>query len=305
MTRVLTFAALAFFVCAATAQAQIIQASSTVSAQGEATSSKPAQIVRVEVELMGRGGTVEEALASLEDRVESAREKLAQLGADDDSVELTEPAVSTEYVMRQRQIQQMLAEQMRGRPGAEDRFSMPEVIAVTRVLRTDWPISGDSTTEVLEFCYGLTSELDDLDLAGSEEESELSAEQQEIMEELEQMGYGRRIQMPKPEPRYSYVRIVSEEERKQTVAEAFEMARDRALVAVSPTGVELGTIEQITMAERFADENSGQVYYDEYGRAIRAQPSGLTDPSRHEATSTVPGMVAYEVRVQASFKMGE
>src|SRR5438045_617574 len=88
----------------------------TVSANGTAEVKRPAEALRVQVELVAKGKDLPEALARLKDRREAARKQLAALGAAADAVEIGEPVLGGDKSAQQQQMERMMNRLREGRP---------------------------------------------------------------------------------------------------------------------------------------------------------------------------------------------
>src|SRR5688500_18677264 len=109
---------------ASAAHAQPDGASSWVQGSGTATSERMPEVLRVQVQLSGRGKSLTEALAALRDRREAAKAVLPTLGAAADSIKFDDPQVTQGE--EQQKMNQMLMERMgRTKRGTKTETTLP------------------------------------------------------------------------------------------------------------------------------------------------------------------------------------
>ncbi len=164
------------------AQAQTAD-SATVSGRGSVTIERPAEIMRMQIDLPAKDKDAQEAVAKFKKLKESASAKLAELGAIEGSVEFAAPTMGTVAEGSEAQMQRMVMMGMRGQPMDEETLAALPIIVTVR-LTAEWRLVGDSPVDLLLFTHDLKQKIKDADLAGAKEPQELTPEEEELMEEM-------------------------------------------------------------------------------------------------------------------------
>jgi uncharacterized protein YggE len=281
----------------------------TVTGNGKVVIEKTPAVMRIQVDLLSKAGSLKEALAGLKDRIEASRAQLAAFGVDQTSVKLGQPKLSAGKSDRQQQMERLLAERMRslnrGRTETREAASSPVTVSVQ--LTAEWKLKAKTIEELLLVTQPLQKKVKDADVGGLKAASQLSPEQQEIMEEMGEMArYGDDGESKPGEPVFSYATSISKEEEDKALEEAFQKARTQAARLAKAAGHELGKLSSISSAAGSAGQENeygyGGAYYAAARRLQAAENSG---DGQAEAVSVLPGMVKYEVTVAAGFELKE
>jgi uncharacterized protein YggE len=269
-----------------------------ITAEGQADISLLPKRIRMTVSLQARDPDMEAALAALKTKREEALSKLATLGVVEDSIQSGDPEISQAAVARQRQMQAMLQQRLRGREEIAKRLAQKEVVVLSQELTAEWEIKGATVGEVLSYCYALTKRISAAKIAGEEEAEELSLEEQEILAEINEYGYGGEEQANPGDPQFVYVAALSDKQRSDAIAKAFAQARAQAELIAQATSAKLGEVRAMRASSNTQSLNP----YDEYA-AYRYARSGQAPPSgaSNEAISPTPGKVKFAVEVRAAF----
>lgn len=284
----------------------------SVSGTGMAEVERMPQVMRMRIVVTTKGKDVTEALAALKDRVSAARTQLAALGADKASIKSEDPQIAMENNDRRRQMEMMMAQRMRGgrRPAAKKEEVKPPV-SVSTTLLAQWPLKDTTGESLLIAVTALQDKIKAADLAGTKEQSKLSAEEQELSDELaaEQMAMFNE-EGPKPgEPMFTFVAPISTDERDKLLADGFKKAKNHATRLAKAAGAELGSLR--TLADNEVDASDEALMNSPYAgggaayRMMQMMRGARQSPQQEapEAVGVQPGKVVYRVMVTASFNL--
>ncbi|MFW6124554.1 MAG: SIMPL domain-containing protein [Pirellulales bacterium] len=284
----------------------------TVAGMGVVTLSRPPQLLRMHVELTGKAETLDEALAQLKTRREAALLQLEMLKADMDSVETEAPRIAAGQSQQQRQMEQMIRERMRSRSQRMPAgLAGSEAVAVSMTLRAEWPLEAKTPEQVLRRAEAIRQQIKEADLAGSEDEDELSPEAEELAEEMAGMsdGYGFDESAAKEgEPLFLFVARVSDADRETALAEAFAKARKQARSLAHAADADLGPLVSLAGHGTGQSDMSGDQYgyeYQAYMRRLAGQSAmGMAfDQNAAEAMGLSPKSLSFKFRVRAYFTL--
>lgn len=287
-------------------------AKETISGVGMVTVRQTPTALRMYVELLGKGKTLEAALANLKDRREAALAQLQSLGARKESIWFSSPGLSNIQSAQQRQLEQMIRQRLvaRGRKLPRGlQVARPVVASVT--LTAEWPLPAGTPEKLLVAAEALKEKLRAADLAGSKEAEKLSPEEQELAEEMAEMLSNSGEQpVPLGEPHFVYVARISDQDRDKALAEAFAKARAQASRLARAAGIGLGPL--VGLSGQGGGVTSFDGYEDPFGgysrRAYIEQLIGrraASDQAQgdNEAIGPEPGSLSFGFYVRAIFGM--
>jgi hypothetical protein len=307
----LAFAIALIATAPAPAQYDVWSGRGTVGGSGVVEISRAPEVMRMEVEIPARGGGVKAALASLQTKLDAGRAQLAALGAIDDSIAIGEPRISTQQSQQQQQIEQMIASRLRSTGRRREKKDVPRPITVIATVTAEWKLPAGDSAELLVAAHELQERIRAAKLAGEEEESSLTPEEQEILEESGGMfGYNDSNEPKLGEPTFTYLTLISDVEHAQAMAEAFQKARAQATQLATATGGALGKLESVsTNSQPGLDQDDygyqyNSAHYRAYQRLSRSQQGQGGDEPK-EAVGLQPGKVVYRVQVSAGFGLKE
>ncbi|MHB8951534.1 MAG: SIMPL domain-containing protein [Pirellulaceae bacterium] len=276
---------------------------------GTVTVKEQPTLVRMSIQLQEKAETVEAALARLKDRREAALQQLESFGADKESLVVEPPTLAAGKTSQQRQMEQVLRmRQMQGRRIPKG-MEKPHVVTVTSNLTAQWPLDMKSSDEMLAFVNELQNKVTAADLAGVKEAKEISPEEEELNEEMQQMmgsmSYGEEEVNP-GEPQFLYVAKLKDEARDTAMTEAFTRAKAHAEQLAKAAGIELGPLTSLRGSTGRSDEESAMMQY--YGggsyaaRMMIQQASGAGGgDAEMEAFVSSPTAATFHIVVAASF----
>ena len=271
----------------------------TVSGQGMVTIDRPAQILRMQIELSAKHKEAADALTKLKTLKEAATAKLAELGVTKESVKFAEPALGSLGVSDESQMQRMVYARMREKKLDEKALkAMP--ISVTVRLTAEWPLQGNTPEERLLFTHQLQEKIKAAELGGGKDTEAQSPEEQELAEEMVDMpSYG---QQSKPgEPSFVFVTKISDEDQAKALADAFGKARTHAERLAKAAGQSLGKLRTLAGSTGPGESENQEYQYMRYMATMMAQGFGGVRGESTEAVGPQPGKVQYHVMVSASF----
>ncbi|MFI5378460.1 MAG: SIMPL domain-containing protein [Tepidisphaerales bacterium] len=260
---------------------------------GAAGVKRPADTMRVTVELTAEGKTMKDALETLKTRRAAAEKKLAALGPVDKSVEFSDARAGSQDP-RQRQMERMLRSRMQTKTAKKPAETPPVKVALT--VKAEWSLAGKTGDALLMAATELQEKIRAADLG---EAKSASLEEQEAMEESGNSSYDGSTPVRPGEPAFVFVARVPEEVRTKALADALGKARAGAERLAKAAGGQLGAIRALsTQSTPDADEMDAYAYQR---RAYMMRYGGGSDDS-DEAVSASPGPVGLNLMVQVSYE---
>lgn len=283
----------------------------TISSTGMATLKRPPTAMRMHVELLAKGKTLEEALDKLKDLREVASVQLGTLKADPNSIEFGSPSLSAAQSAQKSQFEAMVRQRMSSRgKGLPAGLQAPKSVTVSMTLSAEWPLEADDPPGLLLAAQALQEEVKAADLAGSKDAEKLSPEEEELAEEMAaMMRNSGQEEAPLGQPQFLYVARISEQERDKVLAEAFGKAKSQAARLAQAAGAQLGPLVGL------GGGGGGQTSFDasdfgmssnyasqRYLRRLMGQQaiSGMGE-MQNEAMGGNPGSLTFAFYITASF----
>jgi hypothetical protein len=281
---------------------------------------KPTQL-RLYVQLIVKGKTLEEALAKLKERQEAATTQLESLKADKKTILFGAPSMATDQSSaRRRQVQALVIQQMKARGKKVPKGLLnPQTVTVSATLTAYWPLGDQSSEKLLILSQGIQEKIKAADLSGSKEVEKLTPEEEEFEEEASQMSnqMGDESQPQPGQPQFLFAAVLPKAERQKGMAEAFAKAKTEAAELAKAAGVELGPLVglsggcsgQAAFGEspfaRYGGYNNPnvlpQMIAEQSGESSAEQPEGKPD----EALGTDPSALKFTCAVSAMFQLGK
>ncbi len=283
----------------------------SISGVGTTTLKRTPSAVRMYVELLAKGETLDKALGKLKDRHEAAIVQLEALDADKDSIKMGPPSLSNMQTEQKKQMERMIMQRMGSRGKKVPKgLKVPKSVSVSAKLTAQWPLDAKSPQELLLAVEALKEKINDADIAGRKEAEELSEEEKELAEEAEGMmnSFGEE-KVPVGEPQFVFLAQISDDEHKTAMAEAFSKAKEQAAKLALAAGVKLGPL--VALSGQGGGNNAFENQMMHGGMGYRQQQylqqligagsmPGMT-PKSNEAISSGVGPVTFQFNVQASF----
>jgi hypothetical protein len=281
-----------------------------VSAAGTvAVQQKPTRM-RMHIQLFAKAKTLEAALAKLKERREAAALQVESLKADKKSIVFDGPALSATQANQKRQLEAMVMEQLRARGKKPKGIQVPQTVTVTASLTAEWPLEAKSQEQLLLLVQGIEEKIKAADLSGSQEVEKLSPEEEELADEAKQaMGRYGQQELPLGQPTFLYVAVLSKQDRKKAMADAFAKASAEAADLAKAAGAGLGPLIGLSGGCN-PQHDVGEEGYNPYSNRnnylaqVMAQAGGDPDEKQSEAVSTNPGPLTFNCYVTATFALG-
>lgn len=280
----------------------------TVSANGSAALQRQPKEMVMHVELLARGKSLKEAIANLKTRRETALAQLKTLAADMDSVKFDNPTTSSALGQAQQQMQQMILQRVRASGGPVPAgLKTPESTTVTMGLTARWKLNGEDISELLEQIDALKKRIEAADLAGAKDKEELSAAEQELLEEAGSFNidpYSGEEATPPGTPQFAFVATITDAERQEALQQAYKKAERSATELAAAAGM------KITGLATLASQAAGnQPYEDPYGYMAMRRNAQLTQrlgnnlDTENSSLSTDFAPVNFDFSVTATFRV--
>jgi uncharacterized protein YggE len=278
---------------------------------------RPPSMIRMNVELLAKGKTLQDALTNLKDRREVVTAQLQKLKAVKDSISTTTPTTSNVQSAERRQIEMLLARKMSASGKKLPKgLNAPEAFNVTQMLTAEWTLDAKTLEDALIAAQSLKDKIKATNIFAPKDTEKLSPEEQEIMDELNEMMSNRgEMEAPQGQPSYVYVARITPDERDKALAEAFAKAKSQAEILAKAAGITLGSLTGLSAAggsnTSFAAEEmesySGR--YSSYNNSLRRiqsiQAIEKQDERKYESFAGDPDTLIFTFQVTAIFGMGK
>lgn len=272
-----------------------------ISVAGSHSVEKPASWMCMKMKIEAKGENFQRAMESLAKKKKKAQVKLEKLGAVEGSIKF-EPGAAGASGGTSDMLTQM--KRVYGNdPRVAKMMKVKPPVTVSVQLTAKWEISGDGD-ELLLQCDQQKNKITKDDIGGTVDPDELSAEQEELAEELAEMaseygGYGGREEAPAGQPSFYYLARFDKTEIDQAMKTAFDKARISAEKLANASGASLGQLKSLSSGAA----NGYDRYYDAYGnRSSVPSPTELEDGGV-EIASQNPLTVTYNARIAVAFKI--
>jgi uncharacterized protein YggE len=269
--------------------------------------------VRMVVEVLGTGKSLEEALGNLKDRQEAAKLQLDALKADKASIKIGSPTMST--LPADQRMQMMIRQRMMNRGRAAAKKEKPKTYTLTATLTAEWPLTAASPEQLLLSVHQLQEKVKAADLAGAKSLEKATPEEEEEAEEMQEMTASddnEKVELGVPH--FVYVARISDEQRAKAMAEAFQKAKTQAMQSAQAAGIELGELKGVNgqgAGESSYDEDGGMHFSSQFGYAqqqymrqlMQRGMSTLGQPNENETLGSDPAQLKFTFHVTAVFGM--
>jgi len=291
----------------------------TVEGTGNVTLKRPATVLRMHLQLNGKGKTLEESFAKLKIRRGEMAAKLAKLNADMDSIEWGTPGLSAVESAYQQQFEALVRERLSSGRAVPKGLKIPKTVTTTVSFKADWPVAAESHEKLLVVVQALQKQIRTADLAGVKEPEKLSPEEQEMAEEMAAiMANSGEGQPPVGEVHFVYVARITDQERDEAMAEAFQKARAAAARLARAAGAKLGPLVSLSGSGGGSAYTGEDDYFGGYGgfgnnyarmnymrQMMGLQSSADPDARANETIAADPAALSFQFAVQARFGIEE
>jgi uncharacterized protein YggE len=287
----------------------------TVSGSGTVFLKRRPDLLRMKVDLIVQGKTIQEALTNWKDRREAVQAQLATLRARKESIAFGDPQINTTVLQARQQMAMMIQARMGNRAKKSSKKAAVPVVISAR-LTAEWPLKGKDVEALLVEVGQLQDSINAADLAGKKELEKLSGEDEEVSQELEGMpaNFGNDPNQAQPGTAvFTLVSKISAPDHARALAEAFQKAKAQAEEIAKAAGAELGPLRELGSQAQSGGESEDsenpaqaysramQAYYRTIGMGGSSGGKAGDDANLPEAQGTQPGEVSYRVTITAAF----
>jgi hypothetical protein len=268
------------------------QSEPTVKATGTATITRPADHVRLEVQVQSRGKDLKEAFSKLAEFEANVMKRIAAV--QEGTVEFDPPQMNSEDDPQQAYARMMAN---MGNPGAHKKPATNPGVTVNATLHASWQIKETKADEVAKAAYDLVEKLKSAapwkaPAAGG---NDLKGQQDEEQAEENAAAMANNpfaAAMPKPgQPSFSYTATLTPEETSRGTADAFKAAKTRADDLAKAAGKTLGDILRLDQ-QTLGGAGAGGNPMADYIAALQGQGAPKQTPvSSDLVTGDKPGIV--------------
>lgn len=283
-----------------------------VSGTGTMTVTRKATVMRVHVRLLGKGKSLEEALANLKERREAARARLQTLGAEKGSISFGDPSLSNPQAQNRRQLERMIRQRMAAAGRKPKGLKVPRSFTVAATLKAEWRLAPEEPEKLLLAVDALQEKVKAADLGGAKQSEKLSPEEQELAEEMAEMMSNMDEEQADPAaPQFLFLARITDAERQQAIARAFAKAQAQAARLAQAADAKLGPLVRLAGEGSGASDYINEMMYDNspYGRRshmqrmMAQQASELEEGGGKVAAGPDPNSLVFQFRVHAVFRL--
>lgn len=286
---------------AAWAQAETAR---SIASSGTARIERQAEVLRMQIEIIGKDKDVEQAVAKLKERKDAALKKLTDLGATPETIKFASMSIGSGGSNSQADMQRMVLMRMRGasQPDPSKLAALPKTASLT--VTAEWPLKGEAPEDVVLYAHQLQEKIKEADVAGGKDAAPLTPEEQELQEELAEMSYGDGPAGQAGEPSFVFVARLGAHERLQAYKEAFTQAQTRAEQLAQAAGKKLGALRGLGGGMNPL-QAGGDGPYAYYMQAMMMEQASMLNGARgdDEAVGPQPTKITTQVTVQATFDL--
>jgi uncharacterized protein YggE len=280
-------------------------APATVSAIGTTELRRQPEVLRVQIELLTRGKSVEEALAKMKERRAAVRTQLTGLGATKESIVFADNNLSSEKTEQQLHMERM--GRRGGREGKAAKTKQAPPVVISSVVTAEFPLAGTDADSVLAAIHSFQQKVKAADMGGLKRGEQQTAQEDEVDEEMALAGEAMDpSEVKRGEPMFLFVCKLSEADRAKARAEAYTKAKREAENLARAAGARLGELNTLSGQSTPGadlDEVSGmsRAMYYSMRHAFANQEASSIDSG--EAASPAPGKITVRISVSATFNL--
>jgi hypothetical protein len=278
----------------------------TISVQGTASIDKPAEILRMRLDLPGSGPTMEAALGVIKQRRSRAVEALRKLGAVESSILGEGPyarKAQTEAMNPSRVVRMVNGRMVVSGVASEEEDDAPAKVDLVLSVRADWTLKGKDIDAILREVAEIQRRVKEADLATvPADKAESKSEKEE-----EDQADGQQKDRPTP-PEWSFVCRISGEEQAKVTANALARARTAAERLATAAGGRIGGLLTLDSTVLPAPEGQRQTFASVFPNAntmrlVEFVQAGTPPADAEEAVSQDAYRVTWGVRVRAAYRL--
>lgn len=251
------------------------------------------------IAIEGRSSDLPAAAAELKKRIESAREKLKTLSAEENSITVAKPQLQGSGSPQQAQQMQMMMQQYGGGARGREMLESTKSVSILQTITARWPIQGDDDLDRLIHAHELTEKIKAADVASSQSDQPVSDAQQELAVEMTAMmdeysSYGEE-QTKTGEPTFTYLATITKKQYEDAILSAFQKARSEIESLGKLSGIEVEGAKLLSASVSVGDADP----YAGYGRSGQPQVQQDEATGDRQWTVTDPNQATCTVNVTA------
>lgn len=276
-----------------------------ITATGSAQVDLEPKKLRLNMWIEAKGKDAKSAAKALASHQERVREDLIAMNAKAETIRFS----TTRFKSGQSEEQsamQMMQLQMESSPlGLDEQDALPDIVTARSALQVDWELPTTDRHALAILPEGLKEQIVKRDLAGKENQPNLTEEQLERLNEMAAMmqetitSYGYGGSSDPSEPQIAYVAEADPEQRRAAIKEAFDQARQSAELIAAAAGIEMGALRSIAINQQ-QSEMMQAIRYASYGGSDE-QPFATVSPA--EVTSPTLDELTLRISLVAVFKL--
>ncbi len=302
MNRIFTSLLMAVFcVSSNVAEGQVMTSMDTSGLSVNAVESfkvKP-QKIQLAMWIKAQGKDAKTAIIALNNHKENVRKELEGMRAEKDSVKFSAPVISEGGSDEQRMMQ-MQMRAMRNNSREATPAPLPKTITAMCSLNAEWVLPVQEGDALAILPATLKEQIAARDLAGLNNKPELSDEEQERVDELEQMMqeqygmYGSDSEQEGPQIRF--IGTASSEETSAATKKAFVAATAKATALSDSMGIKLGKLRTV-MARSSIELAESEQYIRNYSGYRQTASANFPSKGEREVVSTSFDDLQYSITV--------
>lgn len=261
--------------------------------------------LRLNMWIEAKGKDAKSAAKALASHQERVREDLQAMNAKAETIRFSTTRFKSGESEEQTAMQ-MMQRQMESSPiGLDEQDALPDIITARSALQVDWELPTTDAQALAILPEGLKEQIVKRDLAGKENQPDLTEEQLEQLDEMAAMmeetvtSYGYGGSSDPSEPQIVYVAEADPEQRRAAIKEAFDQARQSAELIAAAAGIEMGDLRGIAINQQ-QSEMMQAIRYASYSGSDE-QPFATTSPD--EVTSPTLDALTLRISLVAVFKL--
>lgn len=249
------------------------------------------------VQIEGRSSELPQAAEELKRRVDIAKQRLVELEAIAESIELGKPTLSGTSSQEEAQRMQMMMQQYGGGERGKQMLEQTRSVSILQTLTARWPLPGDDDLQRIVETKALTEKIRKRDVASSADKQPVSAAQEELAVEMEAMmseySYGEETTKV-GDPTFTFLAIVPAADYRDAIASAFRDTKAKIKTIGDVTKTQLEFTRPVSSS---FDVLSAEPDY--YGNSVGEEPKADPDTGDYEVMADNPNEVTCEVTVTA------
>ncbi|MFO1063026.1 MAG: SIMPL domain-containing protein [Pirellulales bacterium] len=281
-----------------------------LSAFGKADVVVEPQKLRLTFWASAQGLDSKSAIKALADHKVRVKEELTAMKADEQSIQFSGARIGDPSDKNPQQAQMIRMMRSMGRGGRTiNPETLPKIVTASCAVRVEWSLPTKDADALALLPSSLNAQVEQRDLLGKKNVAELSAKQQEQMDEMkammeEQGGYYE-SDSGTPEVKIEFIGTVSDKDAAETTKRAYEAAVKNVQRLAASTGRQVGKLRGAYASPNVSDPSSDVFAYamGGYGQNRTAMPSAFLERPENEVTAANADELKYTQGITVSFEI--